>query len=85
MHLFFMRLGYVFCHIYSPPTLYLFLERHIALQDEDSECQKASTGRYSIHLMPMLIATPRHPFQICKRSKLIPMLSISQSHVVMKE
>lgn len=69
---FFMRLGYVFYQIYSPPTLYLFFKRQSALQDGDTECQKASLGRHSIHLMPMLITTPRHPFQICKRSKLIP-------------
>ena len=45
VHLSFMRLGYVFYHIYSPPTLYLFLKRHRALQDGDTECQKASSGR----------------------------------------
>jgi len=68
VHLSFMRLGCVFCHFYSPLTLYLFLKRHSALQDGDTECQKASSGRYSIHLMPVLIATPRHPFQICERN-----------------
>lgn len=60
-----------FYHTYTPPPLYLFLKIHEALQDGDTECLKASLRSYSNHLMFMLIVSPSHPFQICKRSKLI--------------
>lgn len=71
MHLSFVKLVSDFYHTYSPPTLYLFFKIHKAHQDGDIECQKASLRRYSIHLMFMLIVSPSHPFQICKRSEML--------------